>query len=167
MLKTVLTASAGALALGLGGCDGGTPAPQASPTAQVVPENPPGIVLSDARIQLPAVSGRPGAAYFTVSQASGAPRSIAGVTVAMVGRTELHETMKSGGASSMKPLKTVPLASGQSVAFEPGGRHVMLFDLDPKLRFEDQTDLTVRFDNGDEARAKARVTTVNDVEAKP
>jgi periplasmic copper chaperone A len=159
---------AASLALASGACDSSAPQPEASPAAAPAASAPAGIALTDARIQLPAVSGRPGAAYFTISQASGPPRTIAGVAVAMVGRTELHETIKRGTASAMKPLAAVPLEPGETVSFAPGGRHVMLFDLDPKLRFADDSELTVTFADGNKASIRAPVTTVNEMmEAKP
>jgi hypothetical protein len=41
----------------------------------------------------------------------------------------------------MEPLKAVPLQSGKSVEFKPGGNHVMLFDLPPRSRpAGDRTD---------------------------
>ncbi len=151
----------GALFLALGGCGEKPAEPAGSDTAQAAPDNPPGIVVSDAQIRLPAVSGRPGVAYFTVSQANGAPRSIAAVDVAMAGHAEIHETMKSGDASTMQPLASVPLAAGTSVEFAPGGKHVMLYDLAPQLRTADEVELTVIFDGGDKATVKAKVRTVS------
>jgi copper(I)-binding protein len=148
------------VALTLGACGEKPAEPSRPETAQAAPDNPPGIALSNAQVRLPAVSGRPGVAYFTVSQASGTPHAIAAVDVAMVGRTEMHETMKSGEASTMAPLTSVPVEPGQSVEFAPGGKHVMLFDLDPKLASAKQVELTVTFDGGDKATAKARVVSV-------
>ena len=150
--------AATALALALAGCGSNAPAPSPSETAEAAPEAPPGITLSDARVQLPLVSGRPGAAYFTVSQANGAPRKVVGVSVEMAGRSEMHETR--GG--TMAPVDEVEVGPGKTVKFEPGGYHVMLFDLDPKLRFAKDAELTVTFDGGDKASARAPVTTMQD-----
>ena len=155
---------AGGVLLALGACGEAPRQPVEGEAIEAAPELPPGISLSDARVQLPAVSGRPGVAYFTVSQSSGPPRSIAAVSVEMAGRTEMHESMKVGETVTMKPVEGVSLESGKSVEFAPGGKHVMLFDLDPKLRFQDSVELTVTFEGGDKASAKARVTTVNAME---
>ncbi|MCA1662370.1 MAG: copper chaperone PCu(A)C [Novosphingobium sp.] len=143
-------------ALSATGCGGEAPAPAPTETAEATAENAPGVALSDARVQLPVVSGRPGVAYFTLSQANGAPRKLVGVAVDLAGRAEMHET--SGG--SMKPVSEVALESGKAVKFEPGGLHVMLFELDPKLRFQKEVDLTITLDTGDKASAKAPVATV-------
>ena len=155
----------GASALTLVGCGSNQPQPAPTETAVAAPEVPPGITLSDGRIQLPLVSGRPGAAYFSVSQANGAPRKVVGVAVEMAGRAEMHETK--GG--TMAPVTEVEVGPGKTVKFTPGGYHVMLFDLDPKLRFVKDTELTVTFDGGDKASARAPVTTMQeqmDIEMK-
>ena len=147
-----------AMALGLSACGSQAPQPEASGAAAAAPDAPPGITLSDARIQLPLVSGRPAAAYFTVSQANGAPRKVVGVAVEMAGRAEMHETR--GG--TMAPVKEVEVGPGKTIKFAPGGYHVMLFDLDPKLRFSKDAELTITFDGGDKASARAPVATMAD-----
>lgn len=154
--RAILGMVAGGLALALGGCGSNEPQPAPAEVAQPSPEAPPGVTLSDARIQLPLVSGRPGAAYFTVSQANGAPRTVVGVEVEMAGRAEMHQTK--GG--SMAPVGKIEIGAGNTVKFEPGGYHVMLFDLDPKLRFSKDVTLTVLFDEGGKAVARAPVTTM-------
>ena len=156
--KAVLTIVAAGMALALASCGSTEPQPAPSDAAMPSPEAPPGITLSDARIQLPLVSGRPGAAYFTVSQANGAPRKIVAVAVEMAARAEMHETK--GG--TMAPVSQVPVGAGKTVKFTPGGYHAMLFDLDPKLRFAKDAELTVTFDGGDKASARAPVTTMQE-----
>jgi periplasmic copper chaperone A len=148
------------LALALGACGSEAPAPPPSPQANQNPEAPAGIAVSDARVQLPIVSGRPGVAYLRVSQTGGAPRRIAAVHVTGVGRAELHETRQEAGKSSMAAVDQLPLAPGETVEFKPGGYHVMLMDLDPALKPGATTELTVTFDNGDKASTKAQVVTV-------
>ena len=70
----------------------------------------------------------------------------------------MHETK--GG--TMAPVSAVEVGPGKTIKFAPGGYHVMLFDLDPKLRFQDAVELTVTFDGGDKASARAAVTTMAD-----
>ena len=157
---------AAGFALALAGCGSNAPQPEPSQAVAPSPDAPPGITLSEARVQLPLVSGRPGAAYFTVSQANGAPRKVVGVSVEMAGRAEMHETK--GG--TMAPVDEVAIGAGKTIKFAPGGYHVMLDDLDPKLRFAKDAELTLTFDGGDKASMRAPVTTMQDqmdMEMKP
>ena len=156
--KSILAIFAGGLALALSACGSNEPKPSPSAELDYPPDAPPGITLSDARIQLPLVSGRPGAAYFNVSQANGASRRVVGVAVEMAGRAEMHETR----GSTMAPVSEVEVGPGKTIKFAPGGYHVMMFDLDPKLRFVKDAELTLTFDGGDKASARAAVTTMAD-----
>lgn len=160
MRRTTWAISAAVFSLGLSACDPKPPEPAPSESLDATPEDAPGITLSQARVQLPVVSGRPGVAYFTLTQANGAPRKLVSVAVEMAGRAEMHESMQSGAMSAMKPVKEVAIHSGETLKFEPGGYHVMLFDLAPQLRFQKQVRLTVAFDNGDKASVPAPVTTM-------
>ena len=148
-----------ALGLSLAGCS--KPAPQESPSAaaslDATPENAPGTTLTDATVQLPAVAGNPGVAYFTLAQGSGPARQLVAVHVDGAGRAEMHESKMQDGMMAMEPLKAVPLESGKSVEFKPGGNHVMLFDLAPTLKAGGVTELTITLDNGDKATTKAKV----------
>lgn len=95
--------------------------------------------IENAWIRLPAAPGRPGAGYFDIEAASG------GVTLASVSgpfeRAEFHETRSRDGMSSMAPIAAIRLGSGEDMEFEPGGRHLMLFGLDPGLRPGDRVSL--------------------------
>ena len=103
--------------------------------------------VEDAYVVLPAIPGRPAVAYFRVEGgASEGAATLIGVR-GPFRRAELHETMGSAGPhgmtmSAMRPLKGVPLTYDAPVEFAPGGKHVMLFGLDPGLK----PGQTVRFD---------------------
>lgn len=151
-----------ALALSLAACGQKSEAPssEASDTSTAGPESAPGIVVTDAMVRLPAVPGTPGAAYFTVSQGSGAPRKIASVYVEGAERAEMHETATTNGISSMQQVKDVPIEAGKSVEFKPGGRHVMLFEVADTLKPGTTTELTITLDNGDKVSVPAKVETL-------
>lgn len=161
------------LGLVLAGC-GEQPSPTPSPSASSPPaaalpeapgpENAPGITLSDAVVRLPAVSGRPGVVYFTITQASGAPRKIAGVHIAGAGRAVMHESRTAGGVATMAPVPDVALEPGTTVEFRPGGLHVMLFDISDAVKAGTTAELTLTLDNGDKITAAARVEGIGSTE---
>jgi copper(I)-binding protein len=160
MLRTSRVIVLGLFAAALAACRAEAPEPAPTEAADATPQNAPGIALGDARVQLPVVPGRPGVAYFTVSQANGAPRKLVAVHVEGAGRSEIHQSMQEGGMSTMKPVAEIAVGPGRTVKFEPGGYHVMLFDVDATLTAGKPAELTVTFDNGDKASVAATVGTV-------
>jgi copper(I)-binding protein len=121
----------------------------------------PVIRVSDAVVTLPSVPGRPGAAYFTLHAMTNGDNLIA-VRSRRIGRIELHETMRRGAMSGMRPLSDVPLGA-EPVRFEPGGKHAMLFDVDPSLRAGDRIALTFLFERAEPRTVEAEVRGPGDV----
>ena len=118
--------------------------------------------VEEAWVRLPAVPGRPAAAYFTVDGGP-APRTLYRVTADRALRAELHESMGgAGGAMSMRPLQSVAIPAGEEVAFAPGGRHVMLFDLDAAAKPGTTTMLTFVFDGNERLYRKAWIVGAGD-----
>lgn len=113
-------------------------------------------VLDKAWVRLPAVSGNPGAAYFTLKGGSTAD-ALVRVALPAAARAELHETMNHGGVHAMHPLREVPLGVNESVVLEPGGKHVMLFGLNPALRPGAKIALTVTLASGRTLEAPAQL----------
>jgi copper(I)-binding protein len=113
------------------------------------------VAVEAAVVTLPAVSGRPGAAYFTI-QSNREGVSLRQVASSRAGRTELHE-------AGMRPIEAVSLPRGEAVAFAPGGRHVMLFELDPRLRPGERVPLTFTFDRAEPVTVEAEVRAPGDV----
>lgn len=165
-VSALALAPAVALALLLAGCGSSQPAPDApaggaasTAAAEAAgPDSAPGLAIGDVRVVLPAVPGRPGVAYFTLTQGGGAPRHIAAVDVTGFARTEMHESRVDGGVMSMVQVRTVRIEPGKTVAFKPGGMHVMLFDGDKALKAGDPGELTVTLDNGDKIGSSVRMS---------
>ena len=117
---------------------------------------PPQVIVEDAVVTLPAVAGRPGAAYFML-RTNHAPTRLVGIDSPRIGRIELHETMTGNGMARMAPLADASFSPDQPLHFAPGGRHAMLFDVDPALRIGDRLTLTFRFDPAPPATVEAEV----------
>lgn len=112
--------------------------------------------VEDAWVRLPAVSSRPGAAYFTVKGGADATSLLAVSSPAAV-RTELHEMKHENGMMTMSPLKDVAIPAGATVKFEPGGKHIMLYDLSPELRAGGKIPLRLAFANGKTVEIEAEL----------
>ena len=111
------------------------------------------VQVSNARLVLPAVPGRPAAAYFTIANHSAQPATVTGIALDGAGQAEMHVTK--GGA--MEPLAQLPLGAGETAQFAPGGRHVMVFDLAPKLVAGGTTGITFTFADGRKLSAQMQI----------
>lgn len=112
--------------------------------------------VDDAWVRLPAVQGRPGAAYFTVKGGVEATSLVAVSSPAAI-RTEVHEMKHEGGMMTMAPVKDVAIAAGARVEFKPGGKHVMLYDLSPEVRAGGTMPLRFAFADGKTIEVNAAV----------
>lgn len=136
--------------LALAACKQEAPAPEAGASAEAsakaaqAAETKEGLSASAGKLVLPAVKGRPGAAYFMVSNSSGKPVTLTGVAIAGAGKAEMHETK--GG--EMAPLASADVQAGEMIMFERGGKHVMVFDLAPTIKAGDTAELTLSISDG-------------------
>ncbi len=118
--------------------------------------------VKDAWVRLPAVPGRPAAAYATIASGSYA-EALLGVASPAAGRTELHQSMGGHGSmAGMRPLERLPLTRHQDNALAPGGAHVMLFDLKGDLRPGGTIPLTFRFEGWDDITVDAKLVGAGD-----
>jgi len=120
------------------------------------PSGPAAVSVSNAAINLPAVRGRPAAGYFEL-QPTPDQGALTSVTSPHARRIEMHETVQEGGMSSMRAMQRVTIEDGKPISFQPGGRHLMLFDLDPSLEAGKEIQLTFHFEKGEPLTAKAAV----------
>lgn len=123
---------------------------------------PPELSVDNAWVRLGAVPGRPAAAYFTVH---GGPTdaTLINVTTDVAIRAEMHESMQSGTMASMKPIASVAIPAKTDVAFKPGGRHVMLFSMNPGIKPGDRRiTLTLTFSDGSRILQNADVVGAGD-----
>jgi copper(I)-binding protein len=117
--------------------------------------------VSNAWIRLPAVAGRPAAGYATIS-ATPDHRALVSVTSPSAGRIEIHETITHGTMAGMRKLDRIDMVKEREVAFAPGGRHLMLFDLDPALKAGSKADLVFHYENGGTSTLPARIVGAGD-----
>ena len=108
-----------------------------------------GLEITNARMALPAVAGNPAAIYMDISYEGDRNLAIRSADVAGAARAELHDVMEFNGEMMMNEMPPLMLTSGDSVTFEPGGKHVMAFELDPGLTAGGSTEVTFTVAGGD------------------
>ncbi|HEX5182538.1 MAG TPA: copper chaperone PCu(A)C [Allosphingosinicella sp.] len=130
------------------------------PLAGCRKERATGVSVAHAWVRLPPVPGRAGAGYFTAK--AGAEDELLGVSAPGV-KIELHETMTASGPGAMgamtgmRPLASVALPAGEPVRFTPGGKHLMIYGLDPKLKKGGTIRFTFRFRSAPPVTASAQL----------
>ena len=114
-----------------------------------------------AWVRLGAVQGRPAAAYLNI-HGGPTPATLISITTDVAIKAELHETMQRGSMSAMAPLAKVAIPANGVVKFEPGGRHVMLFDMNPGIKPGSTITLTLAFADGTRILQDAGVIAAGD-----
>ncbi len=141
MKKIVAALALGAGLWGLSACE------RADDVSAVAPADD-GVTVSDPRMVLNAVSGRPAAIYFTVTNNRDRPITIRGASVADAQSAELHEYMEWDRQMVMGQMGPLVLQPGESVEFVPGGRHLMAMGVAPTLQPGGTTEVTLNLLGG-------------------
>lgn len=102
------------------------------------------VTVSAAWVTETPPTARMSAAYLTLRNGARAD-TLLEVRTPVAGAAEMHETTVQDGLARMRQLKSLPLAPKQEVRFAPGGRHIMLIDLNRDLKAGDKVPLTLRF----------------------
>jgi copper(I)-binding protein len=116
------------------------------------------VEVTRAWVRLPAAPGVPGAGYFTLRSAAEA--TLVGLSSPQIKRIELHDTRMTGGMAHMEPMQGLELPAGEKVEFGPGGRHAMLWDIDPSIKPGDKIKLVFTLDMPKQVLAEADATVI-------
>ena len=131
-------------ALALAACGGEAEAP-----AEVAGDCPPGVTVTDGWLSLPAVEANPGAAYFTISNTGEDTYMIRAAEVLGAESAMMHDTGTWAMEVVMNELPQVGLAPGDTVVFEPGGKHIMAMGIGAGVAAGGETEVTLTFAGGD------------------
>lgn len=117
--------------------------------------------VSEARLAQP--TGPNAALYMVVS--TGVDDAVVAASTPVAARVELHEaTMDEDGTMTMRPAHSFPVAAGEPLTLEPGGRHLMLVDVD-RLELDDSVEVTVTFAEAGDVTVTVPVVAPGDVMA--
>lgn len=103
-----------------------------------------GLAVDDAWVRAAAPGVEVMGAYFVLSNAGDTVVSVNAIESVQFERAEMHETIVNDhGQASMQPLERVTVGPGGRVAFEPAGKHVMLFSPSQTYAAGDQVELVL------------------------
>ena len=117
------------------------------------------LLVEKAVVKLSPVADSPSVLYFTVR---GGPEDtdLRSITSPNILRLEMHETVEEDGMSMMKPISRVAVPARGKVEFEPGGKHVMVWGIDPGSQKAGKAQFFFSFANGEKIVVDAQITKI-------
>jgi len=115
------------------------------------------LTIADAWGREPGAGRLITAAYAVVGNPGAAEIQIVGASADAAGSVEMHEMIRSGDMMKMAPVQSVTVPARGTMAFKPGGTHLMLFELKRDLKDGDTVALTFTTSTGSRVKATATV----------
>lgn len=125
--------------------------------ANMAPADPVGV--DNPRVRL-VPAGKPMAGYFRLSNRTDTALRLVGASSDAFGRVMMHRTITTDGQSRMVHQDVVVVAPGESVAFEPGGLHLMLLSPAADLAVGDAVEIALEFEGREPASMPVAFTVV-------
>ncbi|WP_176590091.1 copper chaperone PCu(A)C [Sphingobium sp. EM0848] len=104
--------------------------------------------VDQAWVRLSPNKDTPSAGYF-VAHGGDAATQLRGVLTDYALKVEMHESVDQAGKMSMKPLASVDIPAKSTVAFAPGGKHLMIWGVNDTAIGRGKMTLTFLLANGD------------------
>ncbi len=148
-----------ALAFALGACgrpDGAIEPAGAKPACAPGPNG--AVTVENAWVRAQSDASGMSAAYFTLCNGSAQSVTLDGISTPLAGLVELHETVRDpSGIVSMAPTGPITVAAGETLIFEPGGKHAMLMNLAAAIAEGEIPTLTIELAGGQTVPVEAAV----------
>lgn len=93
----------------------------------------------------PGSEGGNSAAYLRITNGTATDDTLIGLSSNTSESISLHETIENDGLTEMKALNNPVISSGSSMDLEPGGKHIMLMQLNSDLIENDSVKITLEF----------------------
>lgn len=87
------------------------------------------------------------AGYLTIANSSDTTDTLVAVTSPRAERVEVHEMTHDGGIMRMRAVQTLALSPGETVALEPGGRHLMFYGVTQPFAVGETIVVTLTFEH--------------------
>lgn len=112
--------------------------------------------VSDAWIRL-LPANVPAAGYFTLHNGGKANVALVGATSDAFGHVMLHRTATEAGQSRMMDVNRIDVAPGGTVAFAPGGYHLMMMQPRRAIAVGEKVPVTLQLAGGGRVTAEFAV----------
>ncbi len=119
----------------------------------------PDIAVTDGRIRALLPGSDRTAAYFDVTNNTAAPAQLTGASSSAARSIELHRIVEVDGMVRMRRQDSVAVAPGETVRFQPGGLHLMVFGV---AALPNPASLELEFADGRSVSVALRVMDVTE-----
>ncbi|MBB3971507.1 copper chaperone PCu(A)C [Hansschlegelia beijingensis] len=93
------------------------------------------LLISNPWSRATASGAKVGAGYFTLTNHGATPDRLVSVSSGFSEKAEMHETTTENGVSRMRPIPDgLEIKPGETIQFEPGGKHLMFLGLRQPLK---------------------------------
>lgn len=116
-----------------------------------------GITIENATARPTFVPNGVSAAYFVIRNSSAAPDRLIAAKSPIANITEVHTIIREGEVMKMRAAGPVEIKAGETLAFAPGGLHVMLVGVKDKLEDGARVPITLVFEKAGERTIEAIV----------
>ena len=117
------------------------------------------LAVADAWARATIGASTVSAVYLTVTNRGDSPDRLIGANAERAGRTMIHRSVVEGGVMKMRQAGAVEISAGETVRLEPGGLHLMLTGVSPRLESGERIAVTLRFERAGEMRLSVPVRT--------
>jgi periplasmic copper chaperone A len=108
-----------------------------------------------------------GAGYMTLRNTSATPDRLVGASSPAARKVEPHVTVRDGDISRMRPAAGYDIPANGTFELDPGGAHLMLFDLKAPLKEGDKVPVTLRFQRSGEVKVEMQVRALGAMQGMP
>ncbi len=118
------------------------------------------ITVNDPYVRAVPPVVKTSAAFMQFQNTDAVERFLVSASTPAAAAVELHMHTMDEGVMRMRQIAHIHLPPGETVSLEPGGLHIMLFDLSAPLAPGDTVPITLNFDDGSSKQVSAEVRSV-------
>jgi copper(I)-binding protein len=115
------------------------------------------VTINDPYVRAVPPMVKTSAAYMQLQSRDKAERFLVDASTPIAGAVELHMHIADEGVMRMRRIPHIHLPPQTTVSLEPGGEHIMLFDLNTPLTPGAKVPLTLIFEDGSRREIQAEV----------
>ncbi|MCP1336541.1 copper chaperone PCu(A)C [Futiania mangrovi] len=116
-----------------------------------------GTLMIDHPWARPAIPNRPGVVFLTVKNTGETADRLIAASTPVAGTVEIHTHIKDGDVMRMVRIEGIDVPAGGMAMLQPGGDHLMLFDIPAPYAVGDSFPMTLTFEKAGDVAVEVQV----------